>query len=177
MVNGQILTNKVTDEALTDALLAVPRDRFVPDALAGAAYVDEDIAVGGDRFLMEPMVFARMVQAAELNRDDLVLDIGCATGYSCAVLAALADTVVGLEVDEDMVARANALLNELEIENAAVIAGPLQDGRADQGPYDLIFVNGSVARIPDALLAQLKDSGRLIAIERRGHIGQAIVFA
>ena len=109
MVNNQLLTNKLRDDRIAQALLSVPRENFVPKTLRGVAYLDEDIALGSERILMEPMAFARILQAAEIASTDIVLDIACATGYSTAVLAQLAATVVGLETDEAAVAVAEAL--------------------------------------------------------------------
>ena len=104
MVNNQLLTNKLRDDRIAQALLSVPRENFVPKKLRGVAYLDEDIALSSERILMEPMAFARILQAAEIASTDIVLDIACATGYSTAVLAQLAATVVGLETDEAAVA-------------------------------------------------------------------------
>lgn len=176
MVNGQIRPNRVVDERVTAALLAVPRELFVPKALQGVAYLDEDIAVAEGRYLMEPVAFARILQAAEIEADDVVLDIGCASGYSSAVIARLASAVVALECDGVLAARANENLAELEIDNIAVVEGPLDAGYPEQGPYDVIFLGGSVERLPEALLAQLADGGRLLVVERRGGIGRAVRY-
>lgn len=176
MVNSQIRPNKTNDEAVTDALLAVARERFVPKALAGIAYIDEDIHIGEGRYLMEPMIFARLVQAAEIGPEDLILDVGCATGYSSAVLARLGGTVVALEVSDDLADQANALLTEMGIDNAAVMVGELPAGLVKQGPYDVIMVNGRIARAPEALLDQLADGGRLVAVEEEAGMGRAIVY-
>lgn len=176
MVNSQILTNRVTDQRIADALLQVPREAFVPKALAGIAYMDDDLHVGEQRYLMEPMIFARMVQAADIASDDLIIDIGCASGYSTAVLARLGGTVVALECDDGLAETANRALNELEIDNAAVVVGPLAEGLAKQGPYDVIFVGGRIDKVPRALLAQLKEGGRLIAVENAGDVGKAVIY-
>jgi protein-L-isoaspartate(D-aspartate) O-methyltransferase len=176
MVNSQILTNKVTDNRVTAALLSVPREKFVPKAMAGVAYVDEQVEVGGGRFVLAPMTFARMVQAAEITADDLVLDVGAALGYSSAVLAAVAGTVVGLEINEELVETGNAILNNMEIDNAALVAGDFAQGLNDQGPFDVIFLNGAVTAPGETLLGQLSDGGRLIAIERSGQVGEAVIY-
>ncbi len=176
MVNSQVLTNKVTDERVSDALLAVARERFVPKSMIGVAYIDEELEIGKGRFLLEPMIFARMLQLAEINRDDLVLDIGAALGYSTAVLAQLAGTVVGLEAVESLVEEGNDTLNELGIDNAALVAGPMAEGLADQGPFDLIFVNGAIPKPSEVLLAQLKDDGRILTVERSGQVGQVVFY-
>lgn len=177
MVDGQIRPNRVSDERVTAALLAVPREVFLPKALRGVAYIDEDIPIGGGRFLMEPVVFARLLQAAAIGPDDAVLDVGCGTGYSSAVLAQLASAVVALEVDPDLGQRANANLAELGVDNVAVVEGELPAGYAEQGPYDVIFVNGAVETVPEALLQQLGEDGRMLLVERRHGVGKAMCYA
>ena len=176
MVDGQIRPNNVTDERLITALLAVPREVFVPKALKGVAYVDEDILIGGGRYLMEPVVFARLLQAARIGPDDAVLDVGCGTGYSSAVLARLASAVVALEVDPELVRRANANLTELGVDNVAVVQGELREGCPAQGPYDVIFVNGAVEEAPVALTQQLGEDGRMLLVERRNGVGKAMSY-
>ncbi|WP_448205035.1 protein-L-isoaspartate O-methyltransferase family protein [Azospirillum sp. sgz302134] len=163
MVEGQIRPNKVTDQRLVDAMLDIPREVFVPQAARGIAYVDKDIAVGSGRYLMEPMVFARMLQEVGVDETDTVLDIGCGTGYSTAVLARLATKVVGVESDASLAQRATAALAESGVANAAVVNAPLTEGHAAQGPYDVIVVEGLVAELPEAILGQLAEGGRLIA--------------
>lgn len=164
MVDRQIRTNAVMDEALLAALGAVPRERFVPDNLRGVAYIDEDLPLKKGRVLTEPLVFARLVQLAEITPSDMVLDIGCATGYSTAVLARLANTVVALESDPELAAAATATLSELGCDNAIVVAGPLSEGYAKQAPYDAIVFGGAVPRIPDKIVRQLAEGGRLVAV-------------
>jgi protein-L-isoaspartate(D-aspartate) O-methyltransferase len=175
MVRSQLLPNKVTDDRVTTALADIPRERFVPKELRGVAYLDEDIRVAPGRYLMEPMVFARLLQVAEIKDTDVVLDVGCATGYSAAVLGSLAGTVVALESDESLAAKAVEQLSELEIGNAAVLSGPLTEGLKDQGPYDVIFLEGAVDHVPPALTDQLAEGGRLIAVIDKG-VGEATVI-
>jgi protein-L-isoaspartate(D-aspartate) O-methyltransferase len=176
MVNGQIRPNRVVDERVTEALLAVPREPFLPRALRGVAYLDEDIAVAEGRYLMAPNAFARLLQAAEIGAEDVVLDIGCASGYSSAVIARLASAVVALEAEPELAARANENLARLEIDNIAVVEGPLEAGYPDQGPYDVIFLGGSVGRLPEALPEQLAEGGRLVVVERQAGIGRALRY-
>lgn len=164
MVESQIRTNKVTDEALLAALGEVPRERFVPDSLRGVAYVDDDLPLKKGRVLMEPMVFARLLQLAQVTPSDMVLDIGCATGYSTAVLARLANTVVALESDPELAAAATANLAELGCDNAIVVNAPLAEGYAKQAPYDVILFGGAVPRVPDKIARQLTEGGRLVAV-------------
>ena len=123
MVKSQIRPNKVTDPLIIEAMGDIPRERFVPESHLGVAYIDEDIAIAGGRYLMEPMVLARLLQSAEIKETDVVLDIGCATGYSAALIARLANTVVALESDPDLAATAQRLLSELDVDNAVVIDG------------------------------------------------------
>lgn len=167
MVLSQLEPNRVTDPAVTAAMGSVPRERFVPAALAGVAYIDEDIEVAAGRFLMEPMVLGRLLQEARVQARDVVLDIGGGTGYSAAVLARLAASVVALEDDPDLARRAAQALAALGID-AAVVTGPLAAGRPDQAPFDVILLNGAVPSVPSALLDQLADGGRLMAV-----VGQA----
>ena len=164
MVDCQIRTNDVTDEALLAALGEVPRERFVPESLRGVAYIDDDLPLKKGRVLVEPLVFARLVQLAEIKPSDMVLDIGCATGYSTAVLARLANTVVALESDPELGAMATATLSELGCDNAIVVVGPLAEGYAKQAPYDAIVFGGAVPKIPDMIVRQLADGGRLVAV-------------
>ncbi len=164
MVQNQIRTNRVTDERVLAAIAEVPRERFVPKRLHGNAYVDQDIALGDGRYLMEPVVFARLLQVAEIGPGDVVLDIGCGTGYSAAVLGKLAGTVVALESDAALAKEAIEVLTELDIDNAAVVEGPLDEGYPRQAPYDVIVLDGSVDAVPTAITDQLVQGGRLVAV-------------
>ena len=164
MVESQIRTNQVTDPRIIDAMAEIPREVFVPEARKGVAYVDEALPIGGGRHLMEPMVLARLIQVAEVGTGDVVLDVGCASGYSAAVLARLATTVVALECDPALAARATSVLAELGIDGAAVVEGPLEDGYSGQGPYDAIFFGGGIADVPPAIADQLAEGGRMVAV-------------
>ncbi len=164
MVENQIRTNKVTDPALIAALKELPRELFVPKAVRGIAYVDEDVKVADGRYLMEPMVLARLLQAAAVRTSNMALDVGCATGYSTAVLARLASAVVGLESDPALAAEAGERLSELNIDNAVVVEGRLGDGYKRQAPDDVILLGGRVEEIPSGILDQLAEGGRLVAV-------------
>ena len=168
MIEGQIRTNKVTDPALLDALAALPREQFVPAERRSAAYVDEDLRLTGERFMMEPMVLARLLQAAEPTRTEVALDVGCVTGYATAVLARVTATAIGLERDAALARTATETLARLSIDNAIVVEGKLADGYAKHGPYDVILVNGAVTEFPPALLEQLAEGGRLVGVKRPG---------
>lgn len=179
MVDGQVKPNRVSDPALLDALLAVPRERFVPKPSRGIAYVDEDLPIGHGRFLLAPMVFARLAHETLIGPDDVVLDVGCGSGYSTAVLAQVAASVVGIEESEELVAEATETLTDLGVDNGAVIQGKLTEGCPSQQPFTVILLNGTVAEVPPALLDQLADGGRLVAIvvDRAGGVGQATLFS
>ncbi len=177
MVDSQLLPNNLRDERVVDALSAVPREAFVPKALKGVAYIDEDLQIAPGRFLMEPRVFARLLEGADITGDDVILDLGCATGYSTAVLARLGATVVALEEDAGLADQASEALAELSIDNCAVINGPLAEGRQKEGPFDVIICGGAVADIPAALTDQLADGGRLVAVRRTGSMGKAVVIS
>ncbi|MCB9948406.1 MAG: protein-L-isoaspartate O-methyltransferase [Rhodospirillaceae bacterium] len=164
MVEGQIKPNRVTDAAVMDAMREVPRELFVPTIARGVAYVDEDIRIADGRFLMEPMVLARLLDAAAVRRDDIVLDIGCGTGYSTAVLARLANTVVALESDGELARGASELLVRLGVDNAVIVEGPLTEGYPAQAPYQVIVLGGAVDHVPDGILAQLDEGGRLVTV-------------
>lgn len=182
MIEGQLRTTDVTNVALLDAMRDIPREEFVPGRLKSLAYSDEDleVAAAGDgqeaRYLMEPSPFGKMVQLAEISASDFVLDVGCATGYSSAVFSLLASSVVALECHPALAEAASAKLSDLGYDNVAVVEGPLPDGYAAEAPYDLIFIGGAVEFVPDTLLLQLKDGGRLVTIRGLGNAGFAELY-
>ena len=164
MVECQIRTNQVTDRGVLEAFANTPRERFVPASLAGCAYVDEAIPLGNDRYLVEPMVSARLMQALDLKTTDKVLLVGASTGYMAAILASIVGEVVALEVDADLAAQATRNLQALAVGNATVVTGSLPAGHARKAPYDAILIDGAVAKISAALGEQLRDGGRLAAV-------------
>jgi protein-L-isoaspartate(D-aspartate) O-methyltransferase len=182
MVDGQVRTSDVTDRRVIAAMLEIPRERFVPQSQAGLAYVDFDVPVTGGaqgepaRRLLKPMVLAKLIQAAELDENDRVLDIGCATGYSSAVLARLARSVVALEQDDVLARLATENLKAVAASNATVVTGPLTQGWPAEAPYDVIVLNGAIEIEPQALFGQLADSGRLLAVKGRPPLGQAMLY-
>ena len=176
MVDSQLRPNKVTDQALLDAMAVIPREQFVPDAFQAAADVDEDVPLGNGRFLLEPMVLGRLIQAAAPSRNDTFLDVGCATGYGAAVLSRLAASVIGLEIDGAMADRANSVLSTLGLANAMILQGPLEQGVPRQAPYNGIVVEGLADEVPPTLLGQLADGGRLVAVVRDRGVGRAMLF-
>jgi protein-L-isoaspartate(D-aspartate) O-methyltransferase len=154
----------VTDEAVLDGFLTTPRERFVPANLRGIAYVDDDIPLGHGRFVMEPMVLARLLQLAEIGKTDKVLEIGCATGYATAILAKLAASVVAVESDPRLSAAARANLTALGLGNVQLQEAPLDTGWRAGAPYNVILVNGAVGEIPAAVTDQLAEGGRLVTV-------------
>lgn len=179
MVDSQLRTENVTDNEVLAAMGAVPREIFVPPHQRPLAYVDTDIALKGSppRYLMRAAPLARLVQLAEVVAGDRVLAIGSGSGYSAAVLARLAQSVVALESDPALAAQAARNFADLGIENVEVAIGPLEAGYASGGPYDLILIDGAVETLPEPLFDQLTENGRLVAIVGYGRTGTATLYA
>lgn len=182
MVDGQLRTTDVTNQPLLAAMGSVPREAFVDARRQALAYIDEDIEIapagpdGGPRFLMEPSPFAKLIQLADVRQGDVVLDVGCGTGYSSAVLSLVAGSVIALESESGLAERAGSLLGSLGYDNVAVVQGSLREGYPDEAPYDVIVIEGAVGEIPEALFDQLKEGGRLVAVEGVGNAGIARLY-
>jgi len=176
MVDSQIRTNKVTNAELLKALEVVPRERFLPPEWAHAAYVDENLPLAPGRYLMEPMVFARLVQLADPQVTDRVLVVGSGSGYGAAVLASLVRSVVALESDPGLAARGREQFARLRIDGATQVDGPLTEGWVLKAPYEIILVEGAVEVLPGTLFEQLADGGRLVAVVETDGIGRATLF-
>ena len=182
MVESQVLTSDVTDRRILRAMGEVARERFVPHDLAALAYMDDAVpltpAAAGTarRWLLAPRTFAKLLQLAEIGDADRVLDVGAGTGYGAAVLAHFAKSVFALECDPALAAAARANAAALELANVRVVEGDLADGCVDEGPYDVIVLEGSVPEAPVNLLDQLKDGGRLVGIVRRDGLGKAMIW-
>lgn len=170
MVDTQVRPNDVTKFPIIEAMLTIPREAFVPDARREAAYVGENVDLGQGRWLLEPRNFAKMLDALDIQPGDRVLDIGAGMGYSAAVIARMAQAVVALE-EGALAASAEAHLSVQDIEGVTVIDGPLAAGAAEEGPYDVIVIEGGVEQVPAAITAQLKDGGRIAAIFLQGPLG------
>jgi protein-L-isoaspartate(D-aspartate) O-methyltransferase len=176
MVQNQLRPNRVDDPNVLDAMTEVPRERFLPKALRGVAYADEDLPLPDGSWLIEPLVLARLIQAAEVNSGDVVLVIGCTTGYAGAVLARLAGTVILVEVPS-VAERVEALLDDLGVDNVVVVESEdPASGHPSQAPFDLILLVGSVRSLPPALLNQIGESGRIVAVIDDDRIGKATLF-
>ena len=176
MVDGQVRPHDVTDLRIIAALLEVPRELFFPPTQRALAYLDAEVPVAGTRVQLKPMVFAKLLQAAEIAENDRVLDVGCATGYSSAVLGKLAGGVVALEEDAALARKASETLAQLGLANASVATGQLTAGWPQAAPYDAILIEGAVEVVPDALVAQLKDGGRLVAVVGSVPMGKATLY-
>ena len=164
MVESQLRPNRVTNEALLVAMRTLPREQFVPEAQRPVAYVDKDLVIAPGRCIMEPLILARLVQAAAPKPLDLCLVVGAGTGYSAAVFARLCDTVFALESDGALAISTSALLSNLVLDNIVIVEGALAEGLPKEGPYDVIMVNGGADVLPDALTDQLAEGGRLVAV-------------
>lgn len=173
MVDRQVRPADVTLYPIIEAMLAVPRERFVPEGMRPVAYFGEHVPLGGGRVLLDPRVFAKLLDALNVGPSDLVLDVGCGLGYSTAVLARMAEAVVAVESDAAMATEAEALLAEASVDTAVVIGGDLAAGDAGHGPYDVIIIEGAIEVLPEGLAAQLKPGGRIAAIFVDGARGQA----
>jgi protein-L-isoaspartate(D-aspartate) O-methyltransferase len=177
MVEGQLRTNKVIDDAVLAAFLDVPREAFVPPHLAGTAYIDEDIPLGGGRWIMEPMILARLLQLAGIGRGDGVLEIGAGTGYGTAILSRLAERVIAVEGDPRLIAVARTRMQEMQLGNVTLLEGKLEEGYPAGAPYEVIVIAGAVAVIPDAVARQLAEGGRLVTVLKpHAGLGQAVLL-
>lgn len=180
MVDGQLRTTDVTNAPILDAFLVVPREAFLPASQRDLAYIDEDIRLAGvtgePRYMMEPSPLAKLLQLAGIGSEDSVLDVGCGSGYSAAILSRLARTVTALESDSGLAETARTTLASLGYDNVTVVEGELRDGYAQNAPYNVILLGGSVEEVPQALLDQLAEGGRLVAVEGHGNAGVARLF-
>lgn len=171
MVDTQVRPQDVTKFPIIEAMLAVPREIYVPSQLREAAYMGEDLDLGSGRVLLEARTLAKMLDALDIQPGEVVLDLGCGLGYSTAVIARLAEAVVAVEEDEAQAAEAQCLLASEGVDNAAVVAGPVAAGSPKHGPYDAITLQGGAETVPEALFAQLKDGGRIAALMMQGGVG------
>ena len=176
MVQNQLRPNRVEDPKLLTAMAEVPRERFLPKALRGVAYADEDLPLPDGSWLIEPRVLARLIQAAEVRPNDVVLVIGCTTGYAGAVLSRLAGTVILVE-PPSAAERVEALLDDLGVDNVVVVqSDDPASGHPSQAPFEVVLLVGSVPGVPPALREQIAESGRIAAVIDDGRVGKATLF-
>ena len=171
MVDTQVRPSDVTKFPIIEAMLSAPRELYLPDSLREAAYVGENLDIAPGRVLLEPRTLAKMLDALDIRDDEMVLDIGCAWGYSTALIARLAQVVVGVEEIAEMAAEAPGLLAEDGMDNAAVVEGPLAEGAARHAPFDVIVIQGAVETLPAAIADQLKEGGRIACLFQEGSLG------
>lgn len=178
MVDSQIHPMGVTSDAILNAFLHVPREEFVPDKLKSICYCDEDIKVAPKRYLMEPSVFARLIEEGNVTKNDAVLTIGSGVGYSAAILSQLCGTVVALEEQEDLLQTAQASWDKLGYSNIAAISGKISDGVSQYAPYDVIIFNGAISKLPETIKDQIKEGGRILTIIRTStlDLADAVIF-
>jgi protein-L-isoaspartate(D-aspartate) O-methyltransferase len=181
MVDGQIRTNDVTDPRLLAAFIDTPREAFVPRAKRDLAYLDLDVPVGegksAGRRMLKPMTLAKLIQLAAPGPSDRVLDVGCTTGYSAALLAPLASSVVALESDAALAAQAKATLSDMRVKNVELVIADLANGAPASGPYDVILIEGAVDFVPGPLLGQLAEGGRLVCVLGTGPAAKATIYS
>ncbi|HTW54695.1 MAG TPA: protein-L-isoaspartate O-methyltransferase [Stellaceae bacterium] len=164
MIERQLLPNKITDERLIDAFATIRREVFVPERLRAIAYSDNDLPLGGGRYLMSPMVAARLLQAAEIARADNALVVGAGVGYEAALLALLCRGVVALESDAELARQGRSALVEHRIASVNFVEDAQAPASRARPAYDVIFFGGAVAEVPSVLAAQLAEGGRMVAV-------------
>ena len=171
MVDTQVRPSDVTKFPIIDAMLSVPREKFVPDGAREAAYAGEHVPLGADRVVLDPRILAKMLDALEFDGDELVLDIGGGLGYSSALMSRMAQAVVLLEEDAELAEEAQAQLSEIGADNVIVQKGVWSAGDTEHGPYDLIIVQGGIEELPEAIAGQLKEDGRIACLFMDGAFG------
>ena len=178
MVDGQIHPSGVIDPRILENFELVPREQFVPSKMMGVAYQDEDLVLPDGRFLLDPTVHARMIQALNLKTEDVVLDIGCACGYSSAVICNMVTTVIAVEQTQKYLDMAQDVWDGIEASNIAAFKGMLKKGYPDEAPYDAIILNGATAETPAHLVPQLIEGGQMVFIDRPAGsvVGQAVLL-
>ena len=171
MVDTQVRPSDVTKFPVIDAMLTVPRERYVPPAQREAAYVGENVRLAPGRVMLDPRTLAKMLDFLDLQPGEVVLDVGCGFGYSTAVIARMVSAVVAVEENAAMAEEAESTLAAEQVDNATVIAGPLAEGAARHGPYDVMLLQGGVEVLPQALIDQLRPRGRVAALFMEGPLG------
>ncbi len=177
MVLSQLKPNKVTDEKVLEAFLQVPREIFVKKAQSKHCYIDENLMINKKRYLLNPVVLARLIQSLELNRDKTILCLGSGIGYSLVILSFLAGTVIGIDTDKKLVDDSTRIILSLNVDNVAIIRNSIDKGYLQQAPYDAILIEGSVKKVPEIILNQLNENGKLATVEEQNeNHGHAVVY-
>ena len=173
MVDTQIRPSDVTKFPIINAFLSIPREKFVPNGKREAAYVGENFQIGQSRVILDPRTLAKLLEALDVQKDELVLDIGTGLGYSSAIISLIAELVIAVEDDSNFTGEAEEILSEIGADNVVVQLGKLEDGAPEHGPYDIIILQGGVEEIPGSILKQLKNGGRVGAIFIEEGLGTA----
>ena len=178
MVENQIRANKVTSLNIINAFLDVPREKFVPDALQEISYVDEDIQLSRNRFMMKPMILARLFQSLNLKGNENILHVGSNAGYGSAILSRMCSSVISLESDKKLFETSIHTFSNMGFDNVVPLHGSMENGVEKEAPFDIIFIEGSIETEPKSLFDQLNENGKLIAIIRPANtkIGKAKLF-
>ncbi len=175
MVDGQVRPSDVTLYPVIEAMLTVPREDYVPEALREVAYIGDHLPLAGHRVVLDARVMAKILETLAIQPNELLLDVGAGLGLSSALIAHLCEAVVALESDEAMAKEAEALLASHDVDNAIIETGPLAAGAPKHGPYDAIIIEGGVGEVPQALVDQLKTGGRMAAIMMDGALGRCML--
>lgn len=176
MVLGQIRTFKISNLDLLNKVLEIPRELFIPDDKKHMSYVDKHIQLNDKRYILSTPILCRMLELADISNNDSVLEIGCATGYSTALVSKLANKVIAIEADHTLASKANHTIHSLGIENSIIVSGNFADGHPEGKPYDIMLINGVVEYIPNYLVGQLREGGIVVSILKRDHlVGEIIV--
>jgi protein-L-isoaspartate(D-aspartate) O-methyltransferase len=173
MVDTQIRPSDVTKFPIIDAFLSVPREKFVPDGKREAAYIGENFQIGHSRVILEPRTLAKLLDALDIQNDELVLDIGSGLGYSSAIISLIAEVVIAIEDDSTLASEAGEILSEIGADSVVVEVNKLEEGAPEHGPYDVIIIQGGVEEVPGSILKQLKNGGRVGAIFMEEGLGTA----
>ena len=178
MVENQTRANKVTSLNVINAFLDVPREKFVPDALQEILYVDEDIQLSRNRFMMKPMILARLFQSLSLKGNENILHVGSNSGYGSAILSRMCSSVISLESDKKLFETSIYTFSNMGFDNVVPLHGSMENGVEKEAPFDIIFIEGSIETEPISLFGQLNENGKLIAIIRPANIkiGKAKLF-
>lgn len=178
MVEGQLRPNRVNDAGLLAALGELPRERFLPDGLRSVAYADDDVPLGNGRFMMEPMVLARLIQVLQPQAGDKAMVLAAGLGYGAAILARLVQSVVAVEADVGLAEGARQVLRDVGVTGIQLVVGEAEQGAAASGPYDVILIEGAVHEVPKAIADQLAEGGRLATVvaDPSGTLGVAHLF-
>lgn len=174
MIDGQLRPNRVTSGPLLAAVAELPRERFLPEALKAIAYADDDVPLGAGRFLMEPMVLARLIQSLQPNAENRALVVASGRGYGAALLSRLVKSVVALEIDVALASAAKQTIRNLAIDNVQFVRGMLEEGAPATAPYEVILIEGAVRQIPAAIVQQLAEGGRLATVILTGETGPGV---